>query len=752
EVAFLVKPVQVSISQQRKVMVYSQGLKVPLHAKVELNGKPPIEDSEQVLDLGNGVTAKVKNVDWKTITNPSDGVCELKIETNLLVPTVEFKAQGALTALATVTIAISKDVKKQQNELAKPKVIEETFVLPAVSADLWAVQTPEWKNVEGRLATQALALAGRTFLIEEGNFIFQGKTHNWNAETGISPKITLEPALESASIPPPPVQKVITLPIVCSDIKISWFGPNNQTSNVNRFVPFFKEVGNAQVELNTALNFDTAEAISFASKAFSIQAFSLSDLVDAYIDPSSFTIAAGGKKPLTFVIKQKQIPSEIFVLSNAYKVIFPEVSWYANDEFLGKGNPFEFHATPVKRQSTIKAVSSCNITESDIEPGFKGGKDEILRKAVYTVVTLDVTNIEIYIPETETDSQWEDANNKISWERIVFDGESIKVKVTLSVEIPSLDILKIPIKIRAFSDWSDTEDWKEITINSDDRLSSNNKSIYLTITWNEAVSLGLFPPKDTVKFTSADLIKNPVDSNFNDSNKFDEDMYGAGYKRCGMARDLGGIASYPPALPVNADFLKTGGVLYFHVTADIKTSLISSIQYQADTLYYSGHGNHQTGEILGGNFSPNDAKSYWNKDLDMAIIAGCSVFDIKDYAGHFPATSSSHFDSPGEKWIGAGPQKFLGYAYTAPLDNQGGDPETTSRIIHDWFTGGKTVDSWMDANANKSGWNACAIDLNKAPWEYHYFKPYDLPGGYHYHEKRKVVYDTTNQKWPDLDP
>jgi hypothetical protein len=129
------------------------------------------------------------------------------------------------------------------------------------------------------------------------------------------------------------------------------------------------------------------------------------------------------------------------------------------------------------------------------------------------------------------------------------------------------------------------------------------------------------------------------------------------------------------------------------------------VMNQADCLYFSGHGNHYNNSIQGG-FKPSDAAGYWKKDIDVAIIAGCSVLDINDYNGNYGG--AEHLFSPGKAWEQTGPGVLLGYAYIAPGD-AGGAP---ARIMNSWVSNRGTlgdVNAWMKANADNNAWNACAI-------------------------------------------
>ena len=143
-------------------------------------------------------------------------------------------------------------------------------------------------------------------------------------------------------------------------------------------------------------------------------------------------------------------------------------------------------------------------------------------------------------------------------------------------------------------------------------------------------------------------------------------------------------------------------------------------QQQADIVYYSGHGHHDTGD-LNGVAAPESVAGWWH-DVDTVVFAGCAVLDIGDKANNYADFPVSHAASPGLKWLASsGAGVLLGYAYYAPLDSQGGVD-----IVRQWCDTRASlgdVDAWMKANDCRSGHNACAITrLTQGRLEYRYFK------------------------------
>lgn len=377
------------------------------------------------------------------------------------------------------------------------------------------------------------------------------------------------------------------------------------------------------------------------------------------------------------------------------------------------------------------------------------------RSTSSSVTVLKVDSVEIFKPDTTTDADWQNVAKKMAWSDVIFRGDPIKLKLKFSTAIPSLAAFPSEIQVRTFAGTNDPEVWKSVSLDADDRLSPDKKEIWMTVTGSSIISLGLLPGNDAEdgieEFTSLDWIEDPAKSNHNDSERFDQDMGGTGRKRRGKARDNGDIGADPSEATVNTAFMGAAGVVYLEARSGGVQGEKRMIQNQADWLYYSGHGAHDTANLLSAIFRPENAEGKWQQGLATVIFAGCSVLDIKDYNSRYEGVS--HTSSPGERWIGRGPLRFMGYNYTAPIDTQGGDPNATATIVHDWFVGGMTVNSWINANDKEMGHNACAIDLSANPWEYRYFHRVWqwIPPDYVY-EKSTVLYDTLNSKWPDEDP
>ncbi|MBR3085663.1 MAG: hypothetical protein IKH04_04595 [Kiritimatiellae bacterium] len=175
------------------------------------------------------------------------------------------------------------------------------------------------------------------------------------------------------------------------------------------------------------------------------------------------------------------------------------------------------------------------------------------------------------------------------------------------------------------------------------------------------------------------------------------------------------LESSPPNSIPTASFFKAAGCELISVAYGGATSAKRQIMNQTDIFYFSGHGNHNTGTIQSG-FSPQMAAQFWCDDLDCVIIAGRSVLDINDYNNNFPGLA--HLLSPGKAWEQTGPNILLGYCYKAPLDSTG----APARIVSQWMVNRSVqgdVAAWMNANDNRNGRNACAIEKGL---RFHYFR------------------------------
>lgn len=269
------------------------------------------------------------------------------------------------------------------------------------------------------------------------------------------------------------------------------------------------------------------------------------------------------------------------------------------------------------------------------------------------------------------------------------------------------------------------------------------------------------PPEDeddgVSEFASSDdAVTTPASSNHDDGDAFDAAMTARGWRAVGQARDRGSEPILRPA--ANRPFVTHAGTEQLWFTLWGLTTPRRQVRQQADWFYYSGHGLLITGvlRLPDGDITADEVR--WDGDLDVAIIAGCSVLGIKDYrARHFPPgtpiltfeqwrlASANGLASPGEEWEQTGPDFLLGYAYAAPADVQG-----SLDILEDFLAavdaGNDVVTAWGMANdpaVNPTGSNAAAIDVSQDPHRYCFWDELNTPAVWTCIEK-------VNGVWPDL--
>ena len=249
--------------------------------------------------------------------------------------------------------------------------------------------------------------------------------------------------------------------------------------------------------------------------------------------------------------------------------------------------------------------------------------------------------------------------------------------------------------------------------------SSGKSEIRIAKTRKQLKSLGLLPLADSDGVNEMTVYDVGTFVGNEGSNLSDSDVFATlAYQWRGKAtneRSLN-LNSTPPNAMLSKTFFQAAGSEIVEVAYGEKTSARRQIMNQADYFYYSGHGLHKFATI--DDFEPSDVATFWKKDLDCVVISGCSVLDINDYNDNFILDPQDHVASPGKAWAAVCHATMLGYNFTAPLDETG----APARIIADWALlrlSHGDVDAWMQANDNRNGRNACAIDKAR---DYHYFK------------------------------
>jgi hypothetical protein len=347
EVSFSVKAVNVSIDPARKVMPYSENLSLSLQAKVEFEGHPAIVDSEKPLDLGGKVTAKVTKVEWQTITDPPGGVTSV-IEQNQLTPKLEFKSACVVTALATVTVVVSKTLNAQ--------MIEETYVLSSVRADLWALSPPVLTAVDGHLPSNGIVGAGRTFEVATCSFKIGSLDHNWSSRSGFSPGVSFQPAQPGVAS------------VSAAGLAFFWKGPNKPITKDPIFVPVFQTPGSISVDLSIDLVFFQDGKFPLGKKPFIVDVRPIDDWLAKKIVPASFSLVLGQKEKFEFTYSLKPPIDKEFQISP------PSITWLQEGQVIGQTNPFEYTAKG-SGTVTLETNAAFSFVEKDFEPPAPDGRD-----------------------------------------------------------------------------------------------------------------------------------------------------------------------------------------------------------------------------------------------------------------------------------------------------------------------------------------------------------------------------------------
>lgn len=312
------------------------------------------------------------------------------------------------------------------------------------------------------------------------------------------------------------------------------------------------------------------------------------------------------------------------------------------------------------------------------------------------------------------------------------DGDSFKLKLKSTTELSQEIADSIEFEVAAFNAEPATSlTWVKFAVRDFGTLSPDMKEIWCTIPATKIKSSVLPPEKlDSASIESLSF-DYPTTGSFIDSDAFDAGV-DADTARSVNVRLLGNWEAKSTTTPegmiepwsaaVGKEFIVQGGGIY--IAARIGTALEGRAvaKNQVDWMYLSTHGHSATGTIdvgIGENITPSNVK--WQEDLELVIIAGCSVLDINDYNGHYdddgdgvPEVGPISKAFNGEVWAGTGPKFFLGYNYEAPKDSQ-----NSNKIVKNWAAKRKTlgfVDAWMEANNNANGRNACAIETGVGYW------------------------------------
>jgi hypothetical protein len=362
----------------------------------------------------------------------------------------------------------------------------------------------------------------------------------------------------------------------------------------------------------------------------------------------------------------------------------------------------------------------------------------------------------IKIDSVEVAKPWSAEWGTLPWGSVILHGNDLRIKVNmatgplemgLAAGIWTAVVYKLEIDENGLTNVISTH---VVPITLTNAVLHSNTQARITVSATNLISWGLLSKAEdsgTNEFCSADSSNQSSaptgNSNRNDSDKFDQDQLDAGGIMRGLARAPGSIGAQLPEGDMSHTFIQAAGTRLFYVEVGGVCSPIRQIQEQSDIFYYSGHGIHNGGYLTvveplesgwGDQLFATNVTEYWS-DVDIAIIAGCSVLDIGDYNGNF----SPNYN-PGKQWADTGATWYLGYNAWAPSDSRNGNQNTTANIVAGWWSnlvaGASVADSWKNANYAATdpggyihGRNACTIYVPSAGDKVYCYFDEDLFGG-----------------------
>ena len=367
----------------------------------------------------------------------------------------------------------------------------------------------------------------------------------------------------------------------------------------------------------------------------------------------------------------------------------------------------------------VDVPQSVIVSDPDSLLGVHSSSDTFTGAGLVATLTAYKVDVAVCSPD---DLGW----SELDVSRVVLDDEELRIKVTVTPQMASLAACRQKfgdsITIKTSGTCS-----QGATVSLDNAVFSNvdgKSEIRMSRSFSQLRQLGLLPQSDEDNVNEMawiDIVQTAGQS-YADSEAFSA----LGYAFRGKATQdtTKTLDSTPPNSAPSETFMKSSGCEVLTVVYGGYLSSKRQVMNQADVLYYSGHGNGATGGINNG-FTPNRLGEYWRKDLDCVVIAGCSVLNI---AGHriksFGMTTrfkrwyrNQQDRSVGTSWENVANIVFLGYCYTAPLDNQGAVDIATD--FADKVKGEKGyLEAWKEANDRNAGRNACAIDCTTTPHQF----------------------------------
>ena len=326
----------------------------------------------------------------------------------------------------------------------------------------------------------------------------------------------------------------------------------------------------------------------------------------------------------------------------------------------------------------------------------------------------------------------------IQWKHPILVGDSITVEVTVGGDDMSVaDFVLLfggRIKLTAYNIDTDVEHNIAVAAipisTANVTLEGHNIfSVAVGANWLQSSSIVRNAEDNIIAKTSIDM--SGLESG--ESNRHDSDLFDAGVsgRLYGRVRGDGNSHASIPECEMNLKTLQSSGTATIVASAGNVRSIVKQCQQQADIVYYSCHGSHATGEIADmhhNRYSCDSVTDKW-RDVDVVVIAGCSVLDVGSFRAESFGTSTmvkrwwaaGGNASPGEKWETKGAKVYLGYAWTAPTDENGGNAIAAS-FIQELATGKDWIEAWRIANDCDAGRNACAIDCRNETHVFWYWQ------------------------------
>jgi hypothetical protein len=338
-----------------------------------------------------------------------------------------------------------------------------------------------------------------------------------------------------------------------------------------------------------------------------------------------------------------------------------------------------------------------------------------------------------------TGASWDDLEEK----QVILENDKLRVKISIPVTLPDMQSMTNALGDKLTLKTSGTlSAGAEITMDASNTTfvsSGGTSELRVELDRDDLIEAGLLPDESDDGAEEHAWFDTGDEDASEASNQTDGEAFNAGAsgETRGQAREKENkdLQSDPALSPIDKSFMIAAGVEL--ITAEIKgaESEKRQIENQADTFYFSGHGSIASGNlqiesgIIGTHLSASEVT--WDKDLNVVIVAGCSVLGIGDFRyksfsfasrvfNYGNLHSAGQIHSPGEGWENVGPDYLLGYAWAAPLDNQGAVDVINRYTSH----GGNPIEAWSHANdpsVTPTASNACAIDTTTTPHEYWYW-------------------------------